>query len=56
MTGFPRQALHAAKLMFIHPSTGLEVSFESPIPDDLNELYAVLRKDLAEHPGEYVYD
>lgn len=42
--------------MFIHPSTGLEVSFESPIPDDLNELYAVLRRDLSEHPGEYVYD
>jgi 23S rRNA pseudouridine1911/1915/1917 synthase len=56
VTGFPRQALHAAKLMFIHPSTGLEVSFESPIPDDLNELYAVLRRDLSEHPGEYVYD
>ena len=56
VTGFPRQALHAAKLMFIHPSTVLEVSFESPIPDDQNELYALLRKDLAEHPGEYVYD
>jgi len=31
----PRQALHAKTLGFIHPSTGLYVSFESDLPDDL---------------------
>ncbi len=30
----PRQALHARTLGFIHPTTGLKMSFESPLPDD----------------------
>ena len=37
---FPRQALHAARLGFLHPVTGTRLSFESPIPDDFA---AVLR-------------
>ncbi len=32
----PRHALHAAKLSFVHPGTGLPVSFESPLPSDLS--------------------
>jgi len=31
----PRQALHARTLGFIHPSTGKEIFFESPLPDDI---------------------
>ncbi len=34
----PRQALHARTLGFIHPSTGKEMFFEAPIPDDMNQL------------------
>jgi len=34
----PRQALHAQTLGFIHPNTGKEIFFESPIPDDMNQL------------------
>ncbi|GHU91283.1 pseudouridine synthase [Bacteroidia bacterium] len=34
----PRQALHAETLGFIHPKTGEEVFFESPLPDDMNQL------------------
>ena len=34
----PRQALHAQTLGFIHPRTGQEVFFESPLPDDLVQL------------------
>jgi 23S rRNA pseudouridine1911/1915/1917 synthase len=41
--GFPRQALHAATLGFIHPVTGKELEFESPLPPDLAELVAGLR-------------
>ncbi|MBK5231195.1 MAG: RluA family pseudouridine synthase, partial [Thermoleophilia bacterium] len=33
--GLERQFLHAAKLAFMHPATGDQMSFESPLPDDL---------------------
>jgi len=33
-----RQALHAQSLGFIHPGTGREIFFESPIPEDMNQL------------------
>ena len=41
---FPRQALHARRLEFTHPVSGEEVSFEAPIPDDLEELLTALRQ------------
>ena len=41
--GFARQALHAATLGFIHPVTGEELSFASPLPDDMESLIAALR-------------
>ena len=34
--GFGRQALHARKLSFIHPLTGIESTYEAPIPDDMS--------------------
>jgi 23S rRNA pseudouridine1911/1915/1917 synthase len=34
----PRQALHARTLGFIHPRTKEEMFFESPIPDDMQQL------------------
>ncbi len=34
----PRQALHARTLGFKHPSTGVEMDFQSPIPDDMSSL------------------
>jgi 23S rRNA pseudouridine1911/1915/1917 synthase len=34
----PRQALHACTLGFTHPSTGEEMFFESPIPNDMQQL------------------
>jgi 23S rRNA pseudouridine1911/1915/1917 synthase len=33
--GVTRQALHAARLGFVHPASGLEVGFEAPMPADL---------------------
>jgi 23S rRNA pseudouridine1911/1915/1917 synthase len=40
---FPRQALHAAVLGFIHPATGENLRFESPLPQDMQDLIAALR-------------
>lgn len=36
--GFGRQALHAASLGFVHPVTGEALSFEAPMPDDMQAL------------------
>ncbi|QJR15489.1 Ribosomal large subunit pseudouridine synthase D [Usitatibacter palustris] len=41
---FQRQALHAWKLAFKHPSTGKLVKFESPMPEDFLALLTGLRK------------
>ena len=38
-----RPALHAARLAFTHPSSGERVSFDSPLPRDLQALLAALR-------------
>jgi 23S rRNA pseudouridine1911/1915/1917 synthase len=38
-----RQALHAAVLGFIHPATGAELRFESPLPVDLSSALEALR-------------
>lgn len=34
----PRQALHAETLGFIHPVTGEEIFFETPLPNDMKQL------------------
>jgi 23S rRNA pseudouridine1911/1915/1917 synthase len=39
---FPRQALHAATLGFIHPVTGEELEFASPVPTDMAGLITTL--------------
>lgn len=39
---FPRQALHAATLGFVHPVTGQALSFESPLPADFAALLEIL--------------
>ncbi len=43
VAGFPRQALHAYRLVFEHPSTGESMEFETELPDDLAELIDALR-------------
>lgn len=40
---FPRQALHAYRLSFEHPADGRPLTFEAPMPDDLEALLARLR-------------
>lgn len=41
---FPRQALHAWRLGFIHPMTGHPMRFEAPVPDDMDTLLRGLRR------------
>ncbi len=41
--GFHRQALHAAELGFIHPVTKGRLSFASPLPSDMQQLFNTLR-------------
>jgi 23S rRNA pseudouridine1911/1915/1917 synthase len=45
LRNFPRQALHARALGFIHPQTEELVQFECPLPDDIRELIAVLEAE-----------
>ncbi|WP_104205167.1 23S rRNA pseudouridine(1911/1915/1917) synthase RluD [Billgrantia saliphila] len=42
---FPRQALHARKLAFVHPGSGEPVTFRAALPDDLLALIDYLRND-----------
>jgi 23S rRNA pseudouridine1911/1915/1917 synthase len=39
-----RQALHAASLGFVHPVTGDALKFSSPLPEDIREAIALLRR------------
>lgn len=41
---FPRQALHARALAFFHPRSGEWVTFDASIPDDMQDLLAVLEQ------------
>ena len=40
--GFERQALHATRLGFVHPVTKCRLSFDSPLPSDMQELFSAL--------------
>jgi 23S rRNA pseudouridine1911/1915/1917 synthase len=40
---FPRQALHAARLGFVHPVTGEALAFVSDLPADMEGLLSLLR-------------
>jgi 23S rRNA pseudouridine1911/1915/1917 synthase len=42
---FRRQALHAMHLELVHPVTGVALSFDSPLPDDIQQLLQALRTD-----------
>ncbi len=45
---FKRQALHAARLSFAHPSSGEILELEAELPADFRELLGVLRKDATQ--------
>jgi 23S rRNA pseudouridine1911/1915/1917 synthase len=40
--------LHAAELGFVHPVSGADLRFESPLPDDIRRVIARLRRGEAD--------
>ncbi|WP_367108838.1 RluA family pseudouridine synthase [uncultured Psychrobacter sp.] len=48
ITNFPRQALHAYELGFVHPVTDEDIEVSAPIPEDMQQLIAVLSDDYDE--------
>lgn len=42
---FPRQMLHAERLDFIHPITGEQLEFSSPLPEDMAEKIEELQEE-----------
>ena len=42
---FPRQALHARELEFLHPESNESLQFSAPIPEDLAELLGCLAEE-----------
>ncbi len=45
---FKRQALHATRLAFEHPTSGKDIELEVPPPGDFEDLLSVMREDLAQ--------
>ncbi|MFV1992513.1 MAG: 23S rRNA pseudouridine(1911/1915/1917) synthase RluD [Acidiferrobacterales bacterium] len=45
LTGFKRQALHAQKLGLVHPKTAENMTWESPVPEDMKCLISALKSD-----------
>ena len=50
---FPRQALHAQLLSFVHPTSGNTVKFKSKLADDMAELIEELRDFDSVHNATY---
>lgn len=42
---FPRQALHAHQLGFVHPRTGKAMVFEAQLPEDMTKMIEILKDD-----------
>ncbi|MEE4357057.1 MAG: RluA family pseudouridine synthase [Desulfococcaceae bacterium] len=46
LTSVRRQMLHAKELSFVHPGSGRELHFASPLPEDMNRLLSALRERI----------
>jgi 23S rRNA pseudouridine1911/1915/1917 synthase len=51
LVALSRQALHAKKLTLIHPDTKQELSWESPLPEDIQHLLAELALEKINNPN-----
>jgi len=45
LTAFRRQALHAAQLSLVHPTSGRTLAWEAPLPPDMSALITALEAD-----------
>lgn len=52
LQNFRRQALHAQRLALQHPGSGEAVSWEAPVPPDMEELIGILRRDAEQGTGD----
>lgn len=43
LVGFPRQALHAAQLGLEHPESSVWMTWQAPLPDDMEQLLSTIR-------------
>jgi 23S rRNA pseudouridine1911/1915/1917 synthase len=48
---FPRQALHAARLEFVHPQSQRATGWRAPLPHDIKGLLGVLKEDAEAMQG-----
>ncbi len=48
MGAFPRQALHAGELSIQHPGSGVSVSWQRQLPDDMQTLLAALEEEYGD--------
>ncbi len=46
LRSFPRQALHASRLGLVHPQSGEYLEWTAELPQDMQQLLEVLRRDL----------
>ncbi|BAU48785.1 ribosomal large subunit pseudouridine synthase D [Sulfurifustis variabilis] len=49
LRGFRRQALHAAKLALVHPTTGERMQWTASVPKDMSGLMEILARDARAH-------
>ena len=52
LRGFGRQALHASRLQLLHPASGEQLRWESPLPEDFASLLDALREFAAQREGD----
>lgn len=45
LRAFRRQALHALRLQIVHPATGEPLAWESPLPEDMQQMLQLLHED-----------
>ncbi|HEX4823275.1 MAG TPA: RluA family pseudouridine synthase [Candidatus Polarisedimenticolaceae bacterium] len=44
IAAFPRLALHALRIAFVHPVTGAAVAFEAPVPPEIDALVGAVKR------------
>lgn len=49
LRSFKRQALHAAQLSLFHPATEEWMTWQAPVPEDMQQLIEVVRQDTRQH-------
>lgn len=49
LRSFKRQALHAAQLSLFHPVTEEWMTWQAPVPEDMQQLIEVVRQDTRQH-------